>query len=156
MRVLAVSTLAVVVGLAGACGRSDETIADSPDRSAPGAERNDPTSSTAPVEVSTTTTTGAPLPLAAWQTPREAADLLYTAWVVGSRERADTERWAEPAELDKLFATPLVDPRNRGCDDGLGGMAQCFVANGQGGIDIDLTKHGESWIVTGIAPFSGQ
>lgn len=114
----------------------------------------DPSTTVAPVPTPPPTTiTVAPMSFA---TPKAAADLLFAAWTGGDRSAADAGHWAMPPELDKLFAAPIVGtPKNRGCDDGLGGMSQCFVANGNGGIDIDLVGGPAGWTVQTITPFAG-
>jgi len=107
------------------------------------------------VTASTPTSTVAPTP-AVFPSPRAAADLLFSAWISGDRAVADASHWAPAPELDKLFgAAVIATPRNRGCDDGLGGMSQCFVANGNGGIDIDLVAASGGWTVQTITPFAG-
>lgn len=88
--------------------------------------------------------------------PKVAADLLFAAWTSGDRSAADAAHWALPAELDELFgAAAVAAPKNRGCDEGLGGMSQCFVANGNGGIDIDLVAAPGGWTVQSITAFTG-
>lgn len=112
-----------------------------------------PTSTSAAVS-----TTVAPAPTAApvlqtFASPDAAGDALYGAWTTNNKLAATT--LAPSAELEKLFAAaPRSDVKNRGCDDGEFGTANCFFGNGQGGVNVTLTPApAGGWSISSIDPF---
>ena len=150
--------MVVAVGVAAvwstsACG-GDTATHTPPTTSSTSGPAADPSTTSAPTPTTPPTTVA--VPSMSFPTPKAAADLLFAAWTAQNRSAADSGRWAPTAELDKLFAAAVIPtPKNRGCDDGLGGMSQCFIANGNGGIDIDLVGGPAGWTVETITPFAG-
>lgn len=105
-----------------------------------------PTTSAAP-------TTTASLPPISFPSPDAAGSALYKAWTTSNREAAGALRLAPPSELDKLFAARPVAAKNRGCDAGSFGEANCFFGNGQGGVNVALAPAQGGWAIIAIDPF---
>ncbi|HBX78513.1 MAG TPA: hypothetical protein DEG43_12785 [Acidimicrobiaceae bacterium] len=84
--------------------------------------------------------------LMAFESPGAAAKAVSAAWEAGDLQAAQLAGLAPPAELEKLFgAPPVVALKDRGCDDGIDGAANCFIANGDGGVNISLRAGERGW-----------
>ena len=104
------------------------------------------------VAAATTTTTVLP---AAFATPSDAGERLFALWASGNRDATTAEGVLTPADADRLFAVaPDAQAKNRGCDAGEFGTANCFFGNGAGGVNLTLAEVPGGWTITSVEPFA--
>ncbi|MFN8051885.1 MAG: hypothetical protein U0Q22_10635 [Acidimicrobiales bacterium] len=141
----------LVVGVACSSGATASSKGSTSTSLAAGTAASTAAPTTAAPTVPPTT---APPAVAAFPNPTAAGAALYRAWTTSNRVAAGALSLAPPAELDKLFAAPpRSGAKNRGCDDGDFGSANCFFANDQGGVNVVLTPGPGGWSVSTIDPF---
>lgn len=114
------------------------------------APATDPTAAD-PTEVDPTATTETVV-VKSFATPTDAGKELFAVWRSG--DGAAAAGLAQPVEILKLFAVPaLPEAKNRGCDDGAFGAANCFFGNGQGGVNVSLVPGPNGWQIDTIEAY---
>lgn len=149
-RIATVLALTISLLLATAACSSDDDHAGGGSTAAPSLV---PPASETTVRTATsttpTTTPAAPTPVGA-SDGAAAAQALYDAWVAG--DRAAAARVAEPAAIDAIWAAaPGPYQLYRGCDTGEFDTGGCMFRDRSTNhtIQIDLTRRGDMWVVTG-------
>ena len=108
-----------------------------------------PATTTAPAATTPTTPTSASPPTTpvGYPSARDAATHLLDAWRAGDRVAA--ARGADPVAVAMLFAVPVGQVVDRGCDTGEFDTSSCQYKVGGGGLQLDMERRPAGWAVSG-------
>jgi hypothetical protein len=146
-RLFAAFTMAVVLVAAAGCSSSSSGSATKGTTKTEIGDAASVSSTTAPTTTTTapTTTTTIPAPVGL-DTPKAAAERLYSAWKAGDRNGALTV--AEPAAVDGIFAAaPGNYSLYSGCDTAEFSDSGCLYRGDAGTIQVTMAKRGTLWVV---------
>ncbi len=146
-RLLAALTVAVVVLAAAGCSSSSNSSSTTTTGKTEIGDAATVSSTMAPTTTAPTTTI-TPVPTGL-DTPKAAAERLYSAWKANDRAGALTV--AEPIAVDAMFASAPGDYRlYSGCDTGEFAESGCLYRGDAGTIQLTMEKRAALWVVISV------
>lgn len=148
-RLLVALTMAGVLLVAAGCSSSSNSSATTTTGKTEVGDAATVSSTTAPATTAPVTT--APPPITApvpvgLDTPKAAAERLYSAWKANDRAGALTV--ADPVAVDAFFAAAPGDYRlYSGCDTGEFSESGCLYRGDAGTIQVNMEKRNALWVV---------